>query len=733
MIQKIKTFLQTEYAKALSDRKTEKASVSQRAGKLLILFFAGMLIFTIVSRAAASITVAKVILENPIRDRVIYNLSGTGEITVSKEAYLPVLPGYRIDHVYVSAGESVGSGTVLFSYSTEDLQEKYDFIGTEIEKMKLLISQEELKLPAEEASEASKLALQQAEDNLRIARANLSEAEKDYEESYLNTKDELLINKRKEYAGALKNYETVLLSQEKQLKQSQRAMEDAMTSWLKANETAEQFMQAIGNYKTAVVSKEDGPVYFAQEALLEAYYGSPEAYSEHKEAVFNAALTMTGDGEYLWYLRNILSYYEGELFAAYEELQFAGSSTDPTVRSKDNINKLTDKYNDILWYYLTNLGEYEMQLEPLESVLTKESSELKRLRRNDKLLKEYLAAYKASIGGSQEEAAQKKLYDFLLGERAETIERNIASGALALTRAEEDHEMLKSEIEIVRSDLQAELTELKNTIESMENGTFDFEAALEGKKQAIKSAKEAVRLAGQAAEASRLQYETAGYQSSRQISELVLRGYHIDMEQKEQEQEEIGTLLERSGEVLSPYEGVISSLGLEEGGMTMGNEMVKIGMGDYLFKAVFDREKAVNVEAGSKITVTLPGEERGTETEIDQISVNRDGMSEFLAKLPKKDYFLGEKAGFRITTQSEQFDLCIPIQALRRDNYGYFILTVREQEDILGTQLIADRVKVEVLERGDSTVAVDGPLSRNDQVITGSSKYVGAGDKVRNN
>lgn len=734
-MKKIKTMIKTEFEKTLSENKRiEKTSASHMAGKLLILFFVLMLVFTIVSRAVASFTVARVTVSNPQRDRLVYSISGTGEIIPEEEKRLLVLPGYRINDVYVKVGEEVDVGTALYSYRMVDLQDKYISIENEIKKIELLIAGERLRQQPSEVkpSKSDILSLKQAKENLEVANTKLDGAQKDYENSMNSTKEKLLKNKKKEYEAAAKSYETLIYSQEKQLMLAQRVVEDAVTALEQTGETKSKIKLVIDNYKDAVLSKDKITIYLAEEDIFKDFYGGAEAYEEHKDEVYTKALAVMGEGYYLWYLQNNILYYEEYLYTFEDELQKILSSTDSSVNSEQSRKTLGEKYKDAMNSYFSYLEEYEQQINLMEDSYEKESGELKKLRRNDKLLKNYLIQFCTSIeDGVDHEAQEKKLYDFIYSDKQKEIEQDVKKMTLALTRAEEDYELLEKELEMERNDLQAENTELKNVIISIEDGTYDYEEALEGKRQDVEAAREAVRIAKQTVEMHNLDEDVPSDQNSRQIYELELQSHNIDLNVKEQELDEVRILMECSGEVRSTDKGVATFVGVEAGSTTTGEEMIKLGFGDYVFRAAFDREAVANIAAGVTADITLAGKKKGIELEIEQITISENGMSEITARMPEDKYLLGEQAGFKITTQSEQFDLCIPIQALREDNYGYYVLISREQEDILGTQLIAERINVTILDKGSRTVAVDGAISSKSQVITDSNKYINSGDRIR--
>lgn len=743
MLQIIRAFLKTEYTKVSDgEKKHDKKSASLVAGKLVLLFFAAMLVFTVISRAAEAVTLASVRVESPRADRLSYQVTGKGIVAKAEDEYLNVVPGYRIDKVMISAGDPVTTDTILFSYKEEDLLERSSSIEKDIARLKLQIQQQQLNATSSETTttQAPLLTLKQAEDSLKAAKERLAEAEQEYQDDVSKTKMELLKDKKEEYARALKNYEATLLLQEKELKLSLRTLEDAKSAYTQTIEVPDQIKQLIENYITAVNKEDSLSIYNAKEAIFEYFYGDKEAYEEHKDNVYETALAMQWDKEGLMMLQYLITYYSNLMSTTLEELQNAVSSTDPILSSEEYIRQKKERYELAKLNYLEKLKEYEGQLTLMSNSMLPSSNELQKLRRNDIKLDQCLTALQKSVKESGDEEASKELTDLLLGDKAKPMEKENTAKKLTLDRAQEDYELLIKENENTKKELLEELEELNTTILSMEDGTYDYESALEGKKQAVASAKEAIRVAEQAVEVSKLQYNAALQndentaaltEKNKKSLDLALQGYQLDLETKEAELSEVKKLLESSGEILSPWEGIVTSIDLEEGKITTGGELVKIGTGKYIYRAEFDGEMVGYAEPGGKLDITLAGEKNSFEAEISEVRLNETGMAVLTAILPEREYILGESADFKITKESDRFELCIPIQAVREDNYGKFVYVTREQDTILGTELIAYRVNIEVLKKNNYTAAVQGPLSPKDKVITDSSKYIKNMDRVR--
>jgi len=746
--QKIQLYLNREYAKTLPEnQKKRKSDVSQVAGKMLILFFAALLVFTIVSRAAASITVAQVTVTKPQRSKLDYMVNGTGTIESADETYLNVISGYRIDKVNVSLGQKVEQGETLFQYSLDDLQNKYDSQKIEVEKLKLQIQQAELNRTSSSSPsrDTSALSLKQAKDNLKTVELDLKEAEKDYEDSANKTKEKLLKDMEKEYLEVQKNYTSAVSKQERELAISLRTVVDAKAGLSQANTIINNTIEMIDTYEAAVLSKNSLFIYNAKEALYKAFYNSSANYSEHKADILAAELTVSRAWEDLSAKEEerltILTKYNNAISNAFLALENAKNSSDSAINSEGNIKLLTVQYDAANNNYLEKQSEYKTEIKHLKRNIEDANYALNRIKSKDNTLEGYLNAYQMAIIGTGDlSTAWENLYHFLIGDDLNEIEKEVEAKSLALTRVEEDYETIRVEQEKNLSDLQTKMVTLEDTINSMKDGTYDYEEALEVKKQAVITAKEAVRRAKQSVDSAEVQYQleeqisadvAASNQKNVKNTDLTVQGYHLDLSVKEEELASLQELLNCSGKQESPSSGTITTMDLEVGKTTTDGQLIKIGRGDYRFKAEIDKEGAKHVNVGDEISITLEGKENAIETIVKAISINVSGKAELTAIMSEGDYLFGESASFVISEQSDTFDMCVPMQAIRMDNGKYYVLITNEQESILGKELIAYRVNLKILSKDSATAAVDYELSSNDYVIIESSKNIEDGDKVR--
>lgn len=91
--------------------------------KWIVIFFAAMLVFTFLSRAADSLNVANVDTKKMQNQVIAHNVKGTGRVEGTKEQAVFVLAGQKVEQVFAKEGQNVKKGDTLFVLDQDTLQE----------------------------------------------------------------------------------------------------------------------------------------------------------------------------------------------------------------------------------------------------------------------------------------------------------------------------------------------------------------------------------------------------------------------------------------------------------------------------------------------------------------------------------------------------------------------------------------------------------------------------------
>ena len=104
----------------------------------------------------------------------------------------------------------------------------------------------------------------------------------------------------------------------------------------------------------------------------------------------------------------------------------------------------------------------------------------------------------------------------------------------------------------------------------------------------------------------------------------------------------------------------------------------------------------------------------------------------FYADIEERAASCGSQVSYSIDKQSgSSYEMLIPLGAVREDAQGTYCLIAESRETVLGTEYRAARVNITVEDKDSTQAAVTGNLGKDDLIISGSTKDITEGDKVR--
>lgn len=268
----------------------------------------------------------------------------------------------------------------------------------------------------------------------------------------------------------------------------------------------------------------------------------------------------------------------------------------------------------------------------------------------------------------------------------------------------------------------------ENDWRRVQNGTYDFASELASYRDAISAAERAVETAqfnyAQARENDSDTNKNIGYQ---------IDGIMLNMEREQKKYDALSALLEQDGIVYSIMSGMVTALDVSAGALTTGETAVAIATEGLVFQVELPSKQAQSVSVGDAVTLMKDGKaqkEKLTVSEIGTPDASRTCSLICVSKNQEIQTFGGTQ-DYIIEKKTAKQNIRVPIEALREDGSGkYYVLTLGEQETVLGMQMIAVRVDVTLLFHDENYAAVDGALSGGDQIILSSNKYIEANDRV---
>lgn len=342
----------------------------------------------------------------------------------------------------------------------------------------------------------------------------------------------------------------------------------------------------------------------------------------------------------------------------------------------------------------------------------------------------------------------------------ESAENDIGLAQQALSEAEygtpaydsalQNLETKKKHWENAITEAEAGLTAAKNRTDfSNEAAVMEAQAGIDTAHSALESARreseysreDELYAAGKDIEAARRALKKAQEQESvsQKEAEIESLTYKSELSDKEKIRNTLQEIMDHDGHVIAPGSGTVLKT-LEKGSKTEEDvEAVTISRNGegFVFKGSLEEESAENFSVGDtgELSYRLEGRTQKLDVQITAIGTpDEDKKVLVTVALPDGNYTPGMSAQFSLSKKSETYQNCLPLTALRSRSDGDYILVLRKQSTVMGTEWIASQVDIIVGDRDSQMMSVESTedtLNYSDKVVTSSNKAISEGDRVR--
>ena len=627
--------------------------------RITAAFFAVMLCFTILSRAADQAGIAAVQVQKPESRMILHTVTAAGKVVQNREVAIVTEPDERVVEIAVEKGQKVEKGDLLFTIDTELLQEKILNQRQEIEKQKLQLgdagSQQDVRAAQKandqaSASEQYSLSTKKAQVQVSRAKRDLDAAKQaltDYRKKNEsgstatdNTVEETLQN-------ALEEKTAAYLDAQKELTALQWRIENAVNTAL--NETG---AQLVKNGMCVTQAAEEEPL------ILE----EPEGELEDAGAVDSPEQdTKQTDGESAQDIDIIIEPSDSSVI----------SSAIPGV--SDTAQPSTPSPSDADDGVASPVPNRELTEQQVRDTYAQELD---------------AATKKVETAKKEKEAAEQALMQY----QQEQLTAADASGK------EQERQLLAA-----------------------------VQTAGDAYEDAVLAANEAAVTAGRAVAA-------AGISDA---SDSTLAVGEITVEQMELQLEKLERLLEADGRLCAPSDGLITEIAVNIGERTADTPAVRMAdlTKGYRFTAELTKEQETYIGAGDEVTLTDSRRNQLEQLTVESVAADgeNEGVYEISVPLPDDTLELGAAAVLDYSSPSQTYAICVPLAALHLDERNQpYVLTYDEQDSVLGKELRARKVSVNILDQNESYAALaDGSISSQDEVIVSADKAVDDGSRIR--
>lgn len=638
--------------------------------RITAAFFAVMLCFTILSRAADQAGIAAVQVQKPESRMILHTVTAAGKVVQNREVAIVTEPDERVVEIAVEKGQKVAKGDLLFTIDTELLQEKILNQRQEIEKQKLQLgdvgSQQDVRAAQkanDQASAAEQYSLSTKKAQVQVSRAKrdldaAKQALTDYRKKNGNGSTATDNTVEETLQNALEEKTAAYLDAQKELTALQWRIENAVNTAL--NETG---AQLVKNGMCVTQAAEEEPL------ILE----EPEGKLEDAGAVDSPEQdTKQTDGESAQDIDIIIEPSDQEVNTGSEPSDSSViSSAIPDV--SDTAQPSTPGHSDADDGVASPVPDRELTEQQVRDTYAQELD---------------AATKKVETAKKAKEAAEQALMQY----QQEQLTAADASGK------EQERQLLAA-----------------------------VQTAGDAYEDAVLAANEAAVTAGRAVAA-------AGISDA---SDSTLAVGEITVEQMELQLEKLERLLEADGRICAPSDGLITEIAVNIGERTADTPAVRMAdlTKGYRFTAELTKEQETYIGAGDEVTLTDSRRNHLEQLAVESVAADgeNEGVYEISVPLPDDTLELGAAAVLDYSSPSQTYAICVPLAALHLDERNQpYVLTYDEQDSVLGKELRARKVSVNILDQNESYAALaDGSISSQDEVIVSADKAVDDGSRIR--
>ena len=638
--------------------------------RITAAFFAVMLCFTILSRAADQAGIAAVHVQKPESRIILHTVAAAGKVVQNREVAIVTEPDERVVEIAVEKGQKVAKGDLLFTIDTELLQEKILNQRQEIEKQKLQLgdvgSQQDVRAAQkanDQASAAEQYSLSTKKAQVQVSRAKrdldaAKQALTDYRKKNGNGSTATDNTVEETLQNALEEKTAAYLDAQKELTALQWRIENAVNTAL--NETG---AQLVKNGMCVTQAAEEEPL------ILE----EPEGELEDAGAVDSPEQdTKQTDGESAQDIDIIIEPSDQEVNTGSEPSDSSViSSAIPDV--SDTAQPSTPGHSDADDGVASPVPDRELTEQQVRDTYAQELD---------------AATKKVETAKKEKEAAEQALMQY----QQEQLTAADASGK------EQERQLLAA-----------------------------VQTAGDAYEDAVLAANEAAVTAGRAVAA-------AGISDA---SDSTLAVGEITVEQMELQLEKLERLLEADGRICAPSDGLITEIAVNIGERTADTPAVRMAdlTKGYRFTAELTKEQETYIGAGDEVTLTDSRRNQLEQLTVESVAADgeNEGVYEISVPLPDDTLELGAAAVLDYSSPSQTYAICVPLAALHLDERNQpYVLTYDEQDSVLGKELRARKVSVNILDQNESYAALaDGSISSQDGVIVSADKAVDDGSRIR--
>lgn len=407
--------------------------------------------------------------------------------------------------------------------------------------------------------------------------------------------------------------------------------------------------------------------------------------------------------------------------------------------------QVTTVQNKMITHQVTGSGKVEGSVkqgvftEAGQRVSSLAVAEGQKVAKGDLLCQLDLAVLQESVSRAEAELEKLRLSGGDLASRQEVEAQQQAD---TLARAQEDLQLTVEKGDIAINSAQEDLQTAINKLNSLylrrdyygEQGlTSDIMAqqeAVKAKRDALNSViiqrNDDVKAAERAIEDAQ----------KPKPADSTLETNNIELSAQEEELSRLQALLLDKGRVMVPEDGVVTEMNISIGSQTTSEALVLLTLhqGDYTLSGTIHKDFAKYVAEGDEVTLKNSAGKEISGGMVARIQEDKEdkNLRKVTVSLPADSMELGEMGEFTVVQEEGPYNTCIPLAALHEENGNKFVYVLDKSSSILGEELTARKVSVQVLAKNEQFAALgEGSMGNTEKIIVSSDREITGGSRVR--
>ena len=662
------------------------------------VFFVIMFLCTLLSKGIYGASLPQVETEKPEKRALGHMVEAEGMVTANREVAVDTVSGLKVNQIYVNLGDSVSANTLLFDVDQEDLKEKISEQELAIKKLEMsneqARQQKELDAQKELLAQNRSLedyALADTEEDRKIEQAGdaVAKAEEKLEDHLNNqprqTPDEERNQKKEEY----KDWDSRMKDLQKQQISANSELEAAKAEEEAARKALDDYIAAHGDSGGGDGDSGSDSSGEDNNSGSGSSGGSPDNHDGGQEAVReNTAQSREGQAS-----GGSVSGNDG----GSDGSGTAGSDSagGDSVGGSDDGGSAGDgsgSGGDSDSGETSDNGGTPDGGEDNTGGGSGPAADPERER-----LEEALKAAEA-----RRESAER---------RVKSIEEELAKGSVD-TKTKPDYANEDSAWENWESTKKSLEDSVDSAKQNQENSVWDkLDAMLEAKRKVEDSTLAA-------------------------NPDLTLEMNQMEIAYRNEILQKYVQLQKADGQVFSEDNGIVTKIKISSGERVPDGASVVLADLDesFKFRTTLTREEKKYVDINDTVSLKLGNSGRTVEGQVAYLaeSESTPGSYDAIVYLPPGEGAVGQSGTMTASSQSQSYPLTIPAKAVYTDNGISYVFVLRKQQGILGEELAASRVNVNVLDKNNKFASIEeGTIDADTEIIVDTTKALEEGAVVR--